>query len=715
MLKKHYLLFFAIIGILAVIINSCKKDGHSNQQAITTDEAVAQARIWYERTYPTNGSKQSTQSTTTDFNFSQRIKPDWLNALSYNKFNKQVIELPIDSSLTTSFALKNKKNGQLFSSRENSKASFVLIKKDEGYEAYLMIVMADSAYIKNNRNKLTNNTYLKLDTAFTGQVLYISPEGKYISDSSYSNKQATKVQTTSPCTPGPTPPLPTKTNPVVIKTQAVVKTQTVPPAQTCIDWYLNTYVNGQLVKSEYQYTTCSPTCGTNGGGGGGGGGGGLTPGPAPTTPIFGINNSNAVVPDANFDNLLNYVESIGLSFSNPYNTILTVNGVDYVGQMTDIYQPNGTTVHFFSPDVTSGPFQTGMEYAIGDGPATSNSVNTITPIVLGGLYIAPPSSYLGNGKTTYVSSSGGAAAPGGGGAVVITPAQQILEAMVNNNNSFLIRCDSLTLLKIAAYSSYGDMYQQVGSFKPSQAIIDRLKTLQTMEPSTVLNNFNLQSLKDATGPVINSDFYPVKITQLPTGMTMATLTEYFRKNLNSFITPGLASFTPYVDAHIDDTQLFNKTGAQSVGALIHISMADDGTVVESDYQSTTNYAYYKFSTMASPLDNSHPVSGNREFGVYKDPTHTGQYVFYTMGVDRTSDWMFATVNGVIPGYSIIFNGADKLWKDMQDHMIKYINAHGGQAGFYNKRSYIARPDYSVVKDYIQSKITLAQLKQKIGC
>jgi hypothetical protein len=52
---------------------------------------------------------------------------------------------------------------------------------------------------------------------------------------------------------------------------------------------------------------------------------------------------------------------------------------------------------------------------------------------------------------------------------------------------------------------------------------------------------------------------------------------------------------------------------------------------------------------------------------------------------------------------------------MQGNMINYINTHGGHAEYYGKKNYTARPNYDLVKDYLRGKITLAQLKSKIGC
>ena len=40
------------------------------------------------------------------------------------------------------------------------------------------------------------------------------------------------------------------------------------------------------------------------------------------------------------------------------------------------------------------------------------------------------------------------------------------------------------------------------------------------------------------------------------------------------------------------------------------------------------------------LDYEHPEGGNRRFGIYSDPDHPGEYVFYTMVVDRAWDLIF---------------------------------------------------------------------------
>ncbi|MEO6630354.1 MAG: hypothetical protein ABIN13_01490, partial [Mucilaginibacter sp.] len=160
---------------------------------------------------------------------------------------------------------------------------------------------------------------------------------------------------------------------------------------------------------------------------------------------------------------------------------------------------------------------------------------------------------------------------------------------------------------------------------------------------------------------------------------------------------------------------WNQSGAQSKGALVHINMANNGTVIESDYQSSPSGTYFRFSTLSSPLDFGHPVSGNRDFGIYPDPNNPGSYTFYTMGVDRISDWQFAFANSFGSGPGAIFNGADALWTAMQNNMINYINSHGGHAQFYPNHSNKARPDWDLVKDYLEGRKTFEDLKQEMGC
>lgn len=452
MLKKlHLLAVFITACLIAVVINSCKKDLHTDPPNTVSDPAIAQAKSWYESTYPTGG-KLSSQATTGNKDLSQLIKPDWQHPSTYTRSNKNVIELPLDASVKFSSAVWNKTKGQT-SNRAYSKSSYILLSNGNSFDAYIMTIIADSAYIKNDLSKLARNTYKKHEADFSGLVLYFTPNGKYVSGWRYKDGHIV----------GPGADTSNK------KVQDIASPKLTPhnmePTEDCIDWFWVTYENGVAIDYQYLYTTCA-TPGQGGGGDGnpcpgtngvrgpvinnmppppppGGGDDGTFPPPTgpsgspcsmdvpPTTPNFGLdaNCLNCRISDDNFDNLLNYLDGQGISYTNPYNDVWTIDGVQYKGQTTDIKQPNGDVVHYFSPDVTSGPFQTGIEYNLGTSVANSNIVNTTTNINLGGIEIGPSSTYLGNGPVTFTPT-------GGVGGAILTVAQR--KALETADNQRLI-------------------------------------------------------------------------------------------------------------------------------------------------------------------------------------------------------------------------------------------------------------------------------------
>ncbi|MBK8711317.1 MAG: hypothetical protein IPL97_05540 [Niastella sp.] len=111
------------------------------------------------------------------------------------------------------------------------------------------------------------------------------------------------------------------------------------------------------------------------------------------------------------------------------------------------------------------------------------------------------------------------------------------------------------------------------------------------------------------------------------------------------------------------------------------------------------------------LDYEHPEGGNRRFGIYYDPDHPGEYVFYTMGVDRAWDWIFDWGNEPFGG----FKRADSLWSSMQQGMIQFIQNNNGSATFYSSHNTIARPHWTDVEDYLKGDIDFMELKRRLGC
>lgn len=307
-----------------------------------------------------------------------------------------------------------------------------------------------------------------------------------------------------------------------------------------------------------------------------------------------------------------------------------------------------------------------------------------------------------------------------------------LNNLLGQNPWALTPCTEINKL-----AEYGNMHQSVASVQTPQWILDKINNLNESyriltNGSTYFTPFEIQTLQNATGNIVNNDFFPVQIKQLPPGFTASGLLEYFRLHINDF-TSDLATFeplridipnNPIGNPFIDETSLYNSPYQGSVGTLIHIDMADDGTIVESEYNQ--NFAInheshnFTFTTMKSPLDFDHPVAGNRRMGIYNytgsDPLRQGELTFYTMGVDRISDPTFEFINWLGSGDGTIFNGADSLWKLMQSNMITFINGNGGQAEIYRDLPELkARPNWNDVKDFLMKKIDMAELKRRLGC
>ncbi len=297
-----------------------------------------------------------------------------------------------------------------------------------------------------------------------------------------------------------------------------------------------------------------------------------------------------------------------------------------------------------------------------------------------------------------------------------------------NKLDSLLNIDKFTLdpcIEINKLEQFGLMWQGVANYQVPTSLINRIDSVNNLFTSSAFDPpmpMYQQTLTNASGAVVNCDFFPINITQLPTGFTAESLLDYFRKNLNDF-SNATTNWQPYTytlggfGPSINDATLFNESSQNSVGSLVHIGiLGNAGTVMQTNYSSIApplyNYEHHSFiySTLFSPLDFSHPVAGNRQFGIYNSPSNPNKYTFYTMGVDRIWNWLddFAMRN-------TCFGGGDALWTSMQEKMKLFINTHGGQADNFVQQNIIARPNYGLIEQYLRKEITLAQLKTALGC
>jgi len=270
----------------ASIIHSCRKDSRLISQLLT--DSVSLAKSWYESTYPAATSSGSGSLTTlsanttpiTQFDYSQHIKPNWASYTTYRRFNRAVIEMPMNPSNSFLASLKNKTTGNLLYTKENSKTSFIILNDGKSYEAFVMVILADASYIGGDPTRLAKNTYRKRDANFTGMVLYFTPKGALVTGFAYKNGIPLAPATSQASAAASLKTQSLKTlSPCDVSDNVQKQTNSAKQLSdlyNCTDWYLETYLNGALIGEQYLYTTCSLICAD--------GGGGASPAPPCTAP-----------------------------------------------------------------------------------------------------------------------------------------------------------------------------------------------------------------------------------------------------------------------------------------------------------------------------------------------------------------------------------------------------------------------------------------------
>lgn len=184
-------------------------------------------------------------------------------------------------------------------------------------------------------------------------------------------------------------------------------------------------------------------------------------------------------------------------------------------------------------------------------------------------------------------------------------------------------------------------------------------------------DYDIQRIEDGEGDAINADEYVIRIDALPKGKNKAQFFWHVRKNLNDFFDQSVSTFRGYDSDDDDDwgSQREALLGTIMVFKIKIGPFSDNGAVVVSQTSG--------FSWIFSPIDDglagsfgTHPVAGNREFGL-RDVG--GHMEFYTRAFDR-----------VYPKHvswkeEDAFKGADKLWKSLQTNLARYVNDNGGTA------------------------------------
>lgn len=243
----------------------------------------------------------------------------------------------------------------------------------------------------------------------------------------------------------------------------------------------------------------------------------------------------------------------------------------------------------------------------------------------------------------------------------------------------------------------------------TQSQLDKLKTIV----NTVSNPdgsikyqdiARLQNINDAYSTVVNMDYFPVKINQLPVvngnRMTPEQFLNHIRTNINNFVDTSYSEFTPYHWYGVNEEGLWKSSNPLGSVIAIDIKGPDNGSVIVTGYSPEK----WTFSTIYDPKYDNHPVSGNRDFGYTQN--NDGSFTFYTRGVDRLTDFVTTKAQEYA---NIPFSQADSLWKTFQNKINAFVNSHQGNSSVSSQEIY--RPDWDKVKAVIDGRAPLSSLSK----
>jgi hypothetical protein len=203
-------------------------------------------------------------------------------------------------------------------------------------------------------------------------------------------------------------------------------------------------------------------------------------------------------------------------------------------------------------------------------------------------------------------------------------------------------------------------------------------------PSTITSSLNTRNMKvqyahnEPYENILNVDRYMIRIFKFPTideiELTPQTLCQYIRKSLLfklPYKIPLNGTVIPMFEMYADEDKIkWDQEDCSGAVLGIHI-FPDNASVVVSRANATS----WMFSTIETPDNGEHPVSGHREFYIQEND---GEWRFWIQGLD-----MFSTdVMGVSEPQEYAYKSAQILWISFQKIIENFINTNNGEAKIY---------------------------------
>jgi len=157
---------------------------------VTDSQMISLARQWYDAKYPAvNNGKLTAHSTGTGTqDWTKAFSPYWAKANTFVIDSLAFIELPALKKGDMAMSLRSGIDPKSFNfSKSGSLTSLIIVNKKGTFYLYAMTILADSAYLKGDYNKVKRNTYRNRDGDFTGEVFYNRMDGSLVNGWKYTN------------------------------------------------------------------------------------------------------------------------------------------------------------------------------------------------------------------------------------------------------------------------------------------------------------------------------------------------------------------------------------------------------------------------------------------------------------------------------------------------------------------------------------------------
>jgi hypothetical protein len=286
--------------------------------------------------------------------------------------------------------------------------------------------------------------------------------------------------------------------------------------------------------------------------------------------------------------------------------------------------------------------------------------------------------------------------------------------VICQSDSGTITTQACHLSPAAPGSDYND-WERLINFRPPDAVKSSL--ISRFHTGIASSAVVYHQIENGYGQ-INLDYYVVRIDDMPTFdgdvMTKTSLLKHIRTFIGDFMDNSKSGANVFLKPYEqqDVTQWMSNA---PLGTVMHFGIGganweglpdnpENLSVVAAEIADD----HWIFSTIWTPKDLGHPVSGNREFGIrtrspadtfppsygcmFDCPVSTDTLYFYTRGADRCTTLGDSTLSATV------FDGGDKCWQGLQDKVQSFISTHGGASEMQRGVSHVSeRHDWDAIR------------------